>query len=61
MALRRLFSQPAHSAPATDGSGSLSGGQDPETAAVRRIVAQLAALPAEQRRHLAGFAYIPVS
>jgi uncharacterized tellurite resistance protein B-like protein len=58
MALRRLFSQPAHGAPANDGSGSLAVGQDPETAAVRRIVAQLAALPAEQRRHVAGFAYI---
>jgi uncharacterized tellurite resistance protein B-like protein len=58
MALRRLFSQPAHGAPAIDGSGSFPGGQDPETAAVRRIVAQLAALPAEQRRHVAGFAYI---
>lgn len=58
MALRRLFSQPAGSTPADSDLGTPSSRQDPETAAVRRIVAQLAALPAEQRRHVAGFAYI---
>ncbi len=58
MALRRLFGQPAHSTPGDGSLGMPPGGQDPETAAVRRIVSQLAALPAEQRRHVAGFAYI---
>jgi len=31
---------------------------DPDTAALRRIVAQLESLPAEQRKFVAGFAYI---
>jgi len=57
MALRRLFSQPGNDAPGDAALGTPSGA-DPETAAVRRIVAQLAALPAEQRRHVAGFAYV---
>jgi uncharacterized tellurite resistance protein B-like protein len=58
MALRRLFGQPANNATPGAQWGRPAPGQDPETAAVRRIVSQLAALPAEQRRHVAGFAYI---
>ena len=58
MALRRLFSQPDTTGCRQRRAQDRARGQDPETAAVRRIVAQLAALPAEQRRHVAGFAYI---
>jgi uncharacterized tellurite resistance protein B-like protein len=58
MALRRLFGQPANSPSGDATLGMPAAGPDQETAAVRRIVAQLAALPAEQRRHVAGFAYI---
>jgi hypothetical protein len=58
MAFRRLFGHPTNSLPGDASRGMPSTAPDQETAAVRRIVAQLAALPAEQRRHVAGFAYI---
>jgi uncharacterized tellurite resistance protein B-like protein len=58
MALRRFFGQPAAGPHGDPTSSAHPAGSDQETAAVRRIVAQLAALPAEQRRHVAGFAYI---
>ncbi len=58
MALRRFFGQGAGTAPGDAAHAMPAGGQDTETAAVRRIVSQLAALPAERRRHVAGFAYI---
>lgn len=38
--------------------GNAVGPGDPDTAALRRIVAQLDSLPAEQRKFVAGFAYI---
>jgi uncharacterized tellurite resistance protein B-like protein len=59
MVLRRLLGlggeatdQPAAT---TD---ALTAGDAAETATVRRIVAELAALPPTQRRYLAGFAYV---
>jgi hypothetical protein len=58
MALRRFFGQPASNLPRDATQGMPSAGPNQETAAVRRIVSQLAALPVEQRRHVAGFAYI---
>ena len=40
------------------GAGSVSAGSAAETATVREIVAQLASMPPDQARFLAGFAYI---
>ncbi|MEA2621322.1 MAG: hypothetical protein QOH61_232 [Chloroflexota bacterium] len=57
MVLRRLFGAPGLNAAPADAS-ELRGSTDAETAALRRIVAQLDALPAEQRRYVAGFAYV---
>jgi uncharacterized tellurite resistance protein B-like protein len=54
MVLRRfLGSQNASSGPPSEATLALS-----ETATVRKIVAQLEALPSDRARHLAGFAYI---
>ena len=58
MVLRRLFGSSAPIAAAD--SDRPAGGQaaGSETATVRRIVSQLAALPPERRRYVAGFAYV---
>lgn len=54
MVLRRFFGiQGASPEPTSDAPLALS-----ETATVRKIVAQLEALPPDRARHLAGFAYI---
>lgn len=52
MALRRFLSLPADRGPVHD-TGAID-----DTATVRRIVASLEALPADEARHLAGFAYV---
>jgi uncharacterized tellurite resistance protein B-like protein len=52
MALRRFLGLDAETAPAADPRAAA------ETATVRRIVAELEALEPEQRRYLAGFAYV---
>lgn len=55
MVFRRLFGgSPAPSGPAAPTQASA----DAETATVRRIVAELEALPPERARWLAGFAYV---
>lgn len=57
MVLRRFLGLGGSAAP---GSNARAGraGDDAETATVRRIVAQLDALEPEDRRYLAGFAYV---
>ena len=57
MALRRFFRPGSPSEPASDATGPSAPG-DSETATVRRIVAELEALPPERSRFLAGFAYV---
>jgi uncharacterized tellurite resistance protein B-like protein len=56
MALRRFLGLPTPD-PST-GAGGARPAPATETATVRRIVAELEALPPEERRYLAGFAYI---
>jgi uncharacterized tellurite resistance protein B-like protein len=64
MGLRRFLGLKGTASGHDDGSAPAAGtratGSDPsaETATVRRIVAQLSALPPDQSRYLAGFAYI---
>jgi len=68
MVLRRLFhgpeskSQVADAAPATAADGTTSASAADATAGdtetIRRIAAQLDALPMEQRRFIGGFAYV---
>lgn len=59
MVLRRLFGGAAAPVPTMETTGT-PGTPDPqaETQTVRRIVSQLDALPLEQRRFVAGFAYV---
>ncbi len=57
MVLGRLFGGAGSRAGHAD-SAAAKGQPDPDTAALRRIVAQLESLPAEQRKFVAGFAYI---
>ncbi len=64
MVLRRLFGGgPSEPDPSTDADADALAPRPPsadmnETATVKRIVGQLEALPIEQRRFVAGFAYI---
>lgn len=61
MVLRRLFGgEPRAAEPPTDAPGArrTSGADQGETQTIRRIVGQLEALPIEQRRFVAGFAYV---
>lgn len=65
MGLRRFLGLKAEASgsddrpPPSSGAGAGVGGDtSAETATVRRIVAQLSALPPDQSRYLAGFAYI---
>jgi hypothetical protein len=63
MILRRLFGAEPDAAsrdaaaPPSGATPAVAGGE-PETATVRRIVSQLQELPLEQRRYVAGFAYV---
>ena len=57
MVLGRLFGGAGSGAGHADAAAA-RGQPDPDTAALRRIVAQLESLPAEQRKFVAGFAYI---
>jgi uncharacterized tellurite resistance protein B-like protein len=57
MVLGRLFGGAGSSAGHVDAAAA-KGQPDPDTAALRRIVAQLESLPADQRKFVAGFAYI---
>jgi uncharacterized tellurite resistance protein B-like protein len=57
----RLLGQPKPAEPAAAAAGDASpppAGSAAETATVRRIVARLEALPPEQARYLASFAYV---
>src|SRR5687768_7163173 len=59
MVLRRMLGLPqAPDAPSAAGFGRRPAGDDRETETVRRIVAELEAMPPDRAKFLAGFAYV---
>ena len=59
MVLRRMLGLPqAPDAPSAGGVGRRPAGDDRETETVRRIVAELEAMPPDRAKFLAGFAYV---
>ncbi len=58
MTLRHLFGHTPHEAAPTTADAARPVSPDEETSTVRRIVGQLEALPAAQRRFIATFAYV---
>jgi uncharacterized tellurite resistance protein B-like protein len=56
--LRRLLGRAPSEAPAQPDDRSVAGPEVAETRTVRRIVSQLEALPPDERRFVAGFAYV---
>src|SRR5687767_4760411 len=58
MGLRRFLGVPDSQPGETSEQPGPTAGAGAETATIRRIVAELEALPAERRRYLAGLAYV---
>ena len=57
MVLGQLFKGPTNQTPTIDPE-TIKGVDETDTAALRRIVAQLQELPAEERKFIAGFSYV---